>query len=154
MAEDWKRRAEKAGTSISKFVVEMVENSIHGEQGEEGCLSRLQLIQRLNNAEEELKRLRQDNRLLKRLVENLDNELRRYRAKSFTEETFTGVRTFDGELISVLRRGGTFSDDEILAELNIDRTDVELVKAVSNQLGALEEYGLVEFTGKGWKWKG
>lgn len=153
MAEDWKERAEKAGTSISKFVIERVEDSIRREEGEEGYLTRLALIQRLNNTEEELKRLRRDNRLLKKLVDNLDNELKRYRAKPFTEEAFMGVRAFDRELISVLRRGGTFSEDDILAELTIDRTDTELVKATNNQLGVMEDYGLVEFTGKGWKWK-
>ena len=55
--------------------------------------------------------------------------------------------------ISILKRGGTFREDDILAELSIDRSDVTLVKAVNNQLGALEDYDLVEFTGKGWKWK-
>ena len=92
MAEDWKERAEKAGTSISKFVIERVEDSIRREEGEEGYLTRLALIQRLNNTEEELKRLRRDNRLLKKLVDNLDNELKRHRAKPFTEEAFMGVR--------------------------------------------------------------
>ena len=55
MVEDWKRQAEKAGTSISKFVVERVEDSTRREDGEEGYLTRLDLIRRLNNAEEECK---------------------------------------------------------------------------------------------------
>jgi predicted RNase H-like nuclease (RuvC/YqgF family) len=154
MVEDWKRRAERAGTSISKFVVERVEDSMRREEGEEGYVSRLELVNRLRNAEEELKRLRSDNRMLRRLVENLDKELKRYRAKPFLEEDFEGVRRFDKELINVLRRGGTYSDEDILSHLNIDLTDLEFVKAVNRQLAVLEEYGLVEFTGKGWKWKG
>ncbi|NHW88235.1 MAG: hypothetical protein HA490_00995 [Archaeoglobales archaeon] len=40
MAEEWKRRAEKAGVSISRFVIERVEDSIRREEGEEGYLSR------------------------------------------------------------------------------------------------------------------
>ncbi|MEM2458947.1 MAG: hypothetical protein QXG66_01800 [Candidatus Bathyarchaeia archaeon] len=84
MVEDWRRRAEKAGVSISRFVVECVEDSIRREEGEEGYLSRAELVKRLRSAEEKLKSLREENRLLKRLVENLDNELKRYRArKSF-----------------------------------------------------------------------
>jgi len=154
MVEDWKRRAERAGTSISKFVVERVEDSMRREEGEEGYVSRLELVNRLRNAEEELKRLRSDNRMLRRLVENLDKELKRYRAKPFLEEDFEGVRRFDKELINVLRRGGTYSDEDILSHLNIDLTDLEFVKAVNRQLAVLEEYGLVEFSGKGWKWKG
>jgi hypothetical protein len=42
-AENWKRRAEKAGVSISKFVIERVEDSIRRE-GEEGYISRAELI--------------------------------------------------------------------------------------------------------------
>ena len=33
MVEDWKRRAERAGVSVSKFVVERVEDSIRREEG-------------------------------------------------------------------------------------------------------------------------
>ena len=82
MVEDWKRRAERAGVSVSKFVVE---DSIRREEGEEGYLSRLELIRRLKNAEKELKHLKSENRLLRRLVENLDKELKRYRAKPFLD---------------------------------------------------------------------
>lgn len=154
MVEDWKRRAERAGVSLSKFVIERVLDSIRREGGEEGYLSRIELIKRLRKAEEEAKRLREENRLLKRLVENLDNELRRYRTAPFLEEHFEGIRRFDKELIDLLKMGGVYSDDEILAHLNIDPTNADLVKAISKQLELLEEYGLIEFTGRGWRWKG
>jgi predicted transcriptional regulator len=109
MVEDWKRRAEKAEVSLSKFVIERVEESIRREEGEEGYLSRAELIKRLRDAEEELKKLRNENRLLKKLAENL-------RARA-------------------------------------DPSDTNLVKAVNKQLEALEAYGLVEYKGRGWKWK-
>jgi len=108
----------------------------------------------LKRAEDELEKLRRENRLLKRLVENLDRELRRYRTQLFLEEHFEGVRAFDKELIDLLRQGGTYSEDEILARLGISPTDTELIKVVSRQLEILEGYGLVQFTRKGWKWQG
>jgi len=154
MVEDWKRRAEKAGVSVSKFVIERVEDSIRREEGEEGYLSRAELVKRLRSAEEELKKLREENRLLKRLVENLDNELKRYRAQPFLQEAFEGVRRFDRDLIELLRRGGSYTEEQILTHLNIDPSDTDLVKAVSKQLEALEGYGLLEYKGRGWKWKG
>jgi len=154
MVVDWKRRADKAGVSISKFVVERVEDSIRREEGEKGYLSRLELIERLRAAEDELKKLRDENRLLRKLVDNLEKELKLYRTKPFLEESFEGVRTFAKELVTFLKRGSSYADEDILANLNIDPSDVDLVKAVSKQLEALENYGLVEFTGKGWKWKG
>jgi predicted RNase H-like nuclease (RuvC/YqgF family) len=153
MVEDWKRRAEKAGVSISRFVVERVKDSIRREEGEGGYLSRAELVKRLRKAEEELKKLRDENRFLKRLVENLDNELKRYRAQPFLQEAFEGVRRFDRDLIELLRKGGSYTEEEILARLNIEPFDVELVKAVDRQLEALEAYGLVEYRGRGWRWK-
>jgi predicted RNase H-like nuclease (RuvC/YqgF family) len=152
MARVWKLRADKAGLSTSKFVVDRVEDSM-SKEGEETYLSRLQLVERLRKAEDELKSLREENRLLKKLVDNLDKELKRYRGKSFLEGSFEGPRAFSRELIDFLKKGNTLSDDEILADLNIELSDTDLVKSVNRQLEALETYGLVEFTGKGWRWK-
>jgi len=153
MVEDWKDRAENADTSISKFVIDRVEDSIRKEEGEESYLNRLELIKRLSTAEEELKHLRKDNRLQKKLVDNLDNELKRHRTKPFLDENFEGMRGFDKELIDLLRKGDTYTGDAILAHLNVDPSDTDLVKAVNKQLEILEKYGLVEYLGRGWKWK-
>jgi len=152
MAQEWKDRSKKAGTSISKYVIERVEDSFRREDGEEGYTSRLELIERLRKNEEELKKIRDDNRLLRKLVENLDTELKRHRAQPFLEEGFQGVRSFDRELIQLLKEGEQLSDDEILSRLNISPSDTDMVKAVSSQLQTLESYGLVRFRGRGWKW--
>ena len=153
MAQDWKNKADKAGSSISKFVIDRVEDSLRKEEGEQGYLNRLELIKKLSKAEEELKQLRKDNRLLKQLADNLDNELKRYRAKPFLKDNFSGVRRFDKELIELLKKGGSFSGDEILSYLDINSSNTDLIKAVNKQLSVLESYGLVEYVGRGWKWK-
>jgi predicted RNase H-like nuclease (RuvC/YqgF family) len=153
MADEWKSKAEKGGNSISKFVIERVEDSIRKEEEQESYLNRLELIKKLNAAEEELKQLRKDNRLLKQLVDNLDTELKRYRAKPFLEEDFKGIRRFDKELIDLLKHGGSLSGDEILSRLSIDSSETDLVQAINKQLEVLESYGLVEYSGRGWKWK-
>ncbi len=152
MVQEWKDRSTKAGTSISKYVIERVEDSLRREDGEEGYASRLELIDSLRKNVEELKKIRDENRLLRKLVENLDVELKRYRAQPFLEEGFQGVRSFDRELFQMLKEGNLLSDDEILSRLNISPTDTDMVKAVSSQLQILESYGVVEFTGRGWKW--
>lgn len=155
MVEDWKSMAGNAGISISKFVMDRVEDSLRKEEGvEEGYLSRVELFKKLGAAEEEEKQLSGDNRLLRRLVENLDRELRRYRTKPFAEEGFQGKRSFDRDLIDMLRKGGSHSQEEILSHLDIDASDGDMVKAVSKQLEALEGYSLVEYSGRGWRWKG
>jgi len=153
MVRDWKERAEKAGVSVSKFVFERVEDSIRRDEGEEGYLSRLELVKRLKSAEDELNNVRKEDRMLRKLVENLDNELRRYRAKPFLEEDFEGVRRFDRDLIELFRKGGSYTQEDILAHLSLDPSDSDLVKAVSKQLAILEAYGLLEYKGRGWRWK-
>jgi len=157
MVKDWKSKADKSGVSVSKFVTDRVEDSVRreaGEDGEEGYLSRMDLIKKLGEAQEELKGLREDNRLLKRLAENLDRELKRYRSKPFVENGFQGIRHFDRDLVELLRKGASPSNDEILAKLDVQPSDTEAVKAAGKQLEALQGYELVEYTGRGWKWKG
>src|SRR3990170_4350484 len=113
MVEDWKNSADEAGVSISKFVMERVEDSVRKEEGEEGYLSRLELIKKLSSSEEELKKLR---------------------AELFLQDGFRGTRRIDQELIDLLRKGGSLSGEEILNQLSINPSDSELVKAVNTQL--------------------
>ena len=91
--------------------------------------------------------------MLQKLVENYETELKRYRAEPFLEEGFEGVRTFDKELVNLLKTGRLYTDDEILSQLNVNLSDTDLVKAVGKQLETLESYGLVEYIGRGWRWK-
>ncbi len=154
MAKSWKEKAKEAGLSLSRFIVDRVEDSIRAEEGKSGYASRLQLLQKITELEEEVRKLAQENSLLKSLAENLDRELKRYRTSPFLDEGFQGVRFFDRQLIDLLKKGGTYRDDYILSHLNIRATDVDLIKAVDRQLRILEDYGLVQYTANGWRWKG
>jgi predicted RNase H-like nuclease (RuvC/YqgF family) len=151
--EEWRRYAEASGKSLSKFVFEVVEDYIRKTE-DKGFESRLELIKKLRSLEEETKQLRDENRMLRMLVKNLEKELRKYRAQPFLEPSFEGIRRFDRELIELLRSGETFSEEEILDRLGVDPSETDYVKAISKQLEILEQYGLVEFTGRGWRWRG
>jgi predicted transcriptional regulator len=151
--EEWRGYAEASGKSLSKFVFEVVEDYIRKTE-DKGFESRLELIKKLRSLEEETKQLRDENKMLRMLVKNLEKELRRYRAQPFLEPSFEGIRRFDRELIELLRSGKTFSEEEILDRLGVDPSETDYVKAISKQLEILEQYGLVEFTGRGWRWRG
>ena len=43
------------------------------------------------------------------------------------------MRRFDRNLVELLRRGGSYTEEEILAHLNVEPSDVELVKAVDRR---------------------
>jgi hypothetical protein len=151
MAEKWKNAAESASTSISKFVIEHVENSLNKE--EEGFSSRSSLIEEVKHLRETLKEREKRVDHLEVLVERLEEDLRFYRSKMFTDEGFTGVRQYDKKLIGILREPGYHTDDELLNRLRIKASETEAMKAVSRQIENLEAYGLVRQTGKGWVWQ-
>jgi septal ring factor EnvC (AmiA/AmiB activator) len=152
MVEAWKKRAKQQGVSISKFVIEHVENSL--QQEDPLYKPRGELVKEITAVKNELRELKDDNRQKKIVIERLENELRKYRAEVFLEERFEGVRKYDRELIGILKRRGVVDSDELLQDLGIDPRESELVKAVSRQLDNLEAYGLVATTKRGWRWEG
>ena len=157
MADEWKLKADKSSISISKFVIEHVENSLkQEEESKKHYVSRAELLKQLKEKDEEIIRMQHDNRLLKMLADNLDKELKKYRAKPFSEDKghFKGIREYDKDLIDLLRKNQTIDSDHLLRDLGISPKDTELVKGINKQLHYLEAYGLVEPTARGWRWTG
>jgi hypothetical protein len=150
-AERWKQRAKRSRSSISKFVVERVEDSLRKE-GDKDNPKRVELIKQLKEIKSENEKLARDNEILRKAYERLDSEVKRYRAKPFLDERFRGVRKYDRKLVELLRQGKVLSSDEVLEKLGIDHSETGLVKAVSRQLENLEAYGLVKATARGWQW--
>jgi len=151
MVQRWKDLADKAGTSVSKFVSEHVENSLLQEENSDHK-TRSKLIEELRTLTETLGEKEKRIRHLDLLVEKLEEDLRLYRAQLFTEDSFTGVRQYDRKLIEIVREAGSHSSDEILSRLGVKPREQEAVKAISVQLENLERYGLVKSTSKGWIW--
>lgn len=152
IAEDWKARAKKAGVSTSEFVYEHVSNSLRQEQGEEGYKPRSELIDQLRRKDETIEKLTEDNKVARLALENVENQLRRYRAEPFLEENFRGVRKYDRELVELLQKGQEVDSDHLLRILKINPKQTDLVRAVSNQIQNLQAYGLIRKTRRGWKW--
>lgn len=151
LVERWKEAADRQGTSVSKFVIEHVENSLRQEEGT-GYKSRGELWKEIQRLQEELKETAREKRLLEHVVEKLEKEVRRYRAQPFLEPDFRGIRRFQKELIDALKKGGVISSEELLSKLDIDPLEHEAVKAIYKQLEILQAYGLVEPSPRGWRW--
>jgi hypothetical protein len=150
-AEKWKDSAEKQGMTLSRFVMEHVENSMRQEE-DDSYQSRAALSKRIRELEEDLTEARKEARMMRIVADKLEKENRNLRTAPFLDEGFQGVRQYEKELVELLMQGRRLKDDEILSELGIDRSDTESVKAVSNQLISLEAYGLVKTTAHGWMW--
>jgi predicted RNase H-like nuclease (RuvC/YqgF family) len=152
MAEKWKRTAKENHISVSKFVIECVQEFFAKDRSD--FVSRRELVEKVKKLEEEIKELRKENRLLKSLVDKLDEELRRYRVKPFLDDDFVGVREYSRELVEIFKMKGFVEYDELYSLLNVDPRDTELVKGYVKQIEALKQYGLIEVTPRGWRWKG
>lgn len=150
MATRWKGLAEDSGTSISKFVMEHVENSLGRE--DEGYSSRSALIEENRHLRESLRENEKRVHHLELLVEKLEEDLRGYRARMFTDPGFSGIRSYDKRLVEILKQPGVHTSEELLSRLDIKPTEQEAVKAVSVQLENLQGYGLVRSTRRGWMW--
>jgi hypothetical protein len=150
MVQRWKTLAKNSGTSISKFVAEHVENSLREEEAE--YKSRSTLIEENRKLSETLNEKERRIGHLELLVEKLEQDLRQYRAQLFTDEEFTGVRSYDKKLVELLREPGVHDNDVILSRLGIKPTEEDPIKAVSKQLELLQSYGLVKATPRGWSW--
>jgi predicted RNase H-like nuclease (RuvC/YqgF family) len=154
----WQKFADQSGVSLSKWVIETVEEAIRPTEEQE-LKPRKDLEEEIEGLKKEVAGLRGELRQQKIIREKLERELRRYRAKPFLAPKFEGIRRYDKQLIEVLRssrnldeKPKALTDMEILQYLGIDPTEEEAVKAVSTQLENLEAYGIVKSTPKGWRW--
>lgn len=147
----WDENARAQGVSVSKFVVEHVENSLR--QVEDPSYKSIgELFQETRLLREQLEKETREKHVLEVALERLEEELRRYRAQPFLDDGFVGVRRYQKELVEILREGKLVSSEEISRRLRIGPSETEAVKAISKQLENLEAYGVVRSSPKGWKW--
>jgi hypothetical protein len=156
--ERWQKFADQSGVSLSKWVIETVEEAVRPTEERE-WKPRKDLEEEIEGLKKEVASLRGEFRQQKIIREKLERELRRYRAEPFLAPRFEGIRHYDKELIELLRSNRSLdekpkalTDSEILQYLGIDPNEEDAVKAVSAQLANLEAYGIVKSTPKGWKW--
>lgn len=158
IAEKWKDAAKKSGISISKFIIEIVEDNI---QTAKCTKSKDVLEKRIEDLKKQNDRLQQENNRLQKKVDMLDiltdkyeKQLQDYRNKTFIEDdTFEGVREYQQNLIELFKQKTSINEEEIIDLLHIDPNNTEALKAISIQIEKLQDYGVVEKIRGGWRWK-
>ena len=150
VSQRWKDQAENSGSSISRFVIEHVENSLNAETDPE-YQPRTSLIEENRKLAEALKEKDKRNHQLELLVEKLEEDLRAYRSRIFPD-TKEKIRDYDKRLIQILKEAGPYTSDALLHRLGVSLSDIGAVKMVSAQLDTLQAFGLVRQTSRGWTW--
>lgn len=151
MVGEWKALAKENKQSISKFVIERVEDSIRNN-GEGARHSRKDLIDRNINLEQINRELRKDMEIKTKAYEALENELQTLRVQPFLNPMAEGMRRLSKDLIELFTTRKRVSYDELLPALGIKPMDIELVKGINTQIEALTHYGLIKSDLKGWRW--
>ena len=149
--ERWQSEADNAKTPLSTFCIELIESTLAEK---EEFKPRREMAKELDAFKKEIKVLRDDLRQKAIVIDRYEVELKRYRSQAFLEEDYGGVRRYPKELVEVLKARGSVDNYRLLEDLGIDPKESDLVKAVSNQLEELEEYGIIKPEGRGWRWIG
>jgi hypothetical protein len=150
--EKWEKLAKKSKVSLSKFIFEHVESSLHKE--DDDFKPRGELINDLNKIMKENDDIREDVRMKKLVIDKLENELQRYRSEEFMSSSYSGITKYNTELIELLKKRGSVTNEEMLSALGISPKNGDIVKSISAQLDNLQSYGLVAPTPRGWRWVG
>ena len=61
-------------------------------------------------------------------------------------------RKFEPEIIQWIKKSGYVSTSNLMAMLGVDAKDTDAIDALSEQLEALESYGLIKLNSRGWTW--
>ena len=151
MVSEWKAAAEEARTSVSKFVVETMEEALRDE-GKGPRYSKRDLINRNKFLELENERLKEEVTLKSRAYESLDRENRGLRLQVFQHPEESGLKKLDRDLIALFREKKKLLYDEILPELGIKPTDMGEVTSLQNELQLMMQFGLIKPEYHGWRW--
>jgi hypothetical protein len=147
----WQTLADDAGIPLSKFIIQVVENALTEESD---FKPRGDLVKEIGKLKSENKELRDDLKQKKIVLEKYENELKRYRNEAFLEDKYEGIRKYNREIMTILKRGAVIDSYTLLEELGVDPTETDSVKAISKQLEDLESFGLISSTQRGWRWQG
>jgi len=154
----WEDIAKGKGIPLSKWIVQTIEDSLL--ELDDDVKSRKDIEKENKNVRKEISELQGKLRQVNIIRDNLEKEIRKYRAEPFLSTAFEGIRQYDKELIALLKNAKSvegknrfIDNDEILSRLGVAYTETDVVKTISNQLSQLEGYGLVESSPKGWRWK-
>jgi hypothetical protein len=145
--ERWEKLAAKAHTSLSKFIISIVDGVI--DEKEELAPRH---VRELEGLKSEINSFREDLQRKNVLIERYEVELKRYRAAPWQETDFMGSRRLSEDLVRVLKTRGEVDKFQLLEALGIDRRETDLINAIGRQLETLEGFGMIKAENEVFRW--
>ena len=151
-AERWKERAKESKMSLSRFIVEHVENSINLE-GTEGQPSRGELVLENRMLKERLEHTTREQRTREKLVKELNEFVDKLKA----DNPFYSKDEKDTEFLRMvttkMKDSSFVRSKDIFKVIDIEPTDTRNIKLINFQLDFFADCGLLDRIANGWKVK-
>ena len=146
--EKWKTQATNSRMTLSSWIFATVESSMDGmsEPSQE-------IISQKTSLQEENRTLRRDLEKSEAKLRELETQIFKLQHGSFLSDS-ESQKIYSEKVIKVLRSGGTWPGRELLAELGVNPDDAVAIQIITIQLQALQDFGLVTESARGWKWIG
>ena len=154
LVQEWRKSAEKANLSLSKYIIEVVERYRHGEP--EGFVPNWKLEEEKNALEAELQDLRSKYSIQDLALKKVQKELSQLSAE-YEKVRLTAVDAdILNRIIEILRaeKDRSVFILDLLEKLNIADTDIEGIKKMRDANNFLLKTGLIVSDGLvGLRWK-
>lgn len=145
--ERWEKLAAKAHTSLSKYIISIVDGVI--DEKEELAPRHVRELSGLKN---EINTMREDLQRKNILLERYEAELKRYRAAPWLKSDFAGSRRLSEDLVRVLKTRRHVVKSQLIEALGVDLRETDLIKAIDGQLETLEGFGVVKAVNDNLQW--
>lgn len=145
----WTRRAQKAGKSLSEYILELAERG-REERFPTREQERIQELEhRVESLQSRVQELSEELRWKTGYLRSLDAENRQLRASS-RPRLRPGRSRIRPQVVRLLKERGSIQERDLFRQLGLPPDSQEAVE-VTNQLELLERGGAVERTGNGWR---
>ena len=141
--------ANDAGYSLSTFLQGLIEDGLAYRNS---ATKRDDLNKNIEDLRAQNYELREALTNAKLRIKQLTEDARRVRDEFWLDKGFNGKRGFDPALLRILKEHKSIQKFALIDGLKIDIKDLDGIDALERQLEALESYGFIERTNKGWKW--
>ncbi len=146
--ENWKAAAEDARLSLSSWIFETVEASLAGAS---------EPIKEISTQNDSLlsenRKLRQKLEMHSARLRELETDNFKLRHASFLSSQ-SGEEIYSEKLVDILQTGGVLAYRTLMDEMGVNASDADAIAILSQQLQALQSFGLVQETARGWRWTG
>ena len=152
MVEKWREEAKRYGVPLSRFIVEMVDDSIRKNPA--GMTPREELEKELNDVKAEMKQVKIRLESAEKALKQADVTIADYRSRLSDPVLSPEDAELTSRLIEMFLTEKVLNVDEVPDRFGIKLDDMEAVNRLRSSVDLLKKAGLVETGMFEWRWIG